>query len=287
MEITHSQSLPSLAGWDFKTTKRFNHFLTKYETLPSYKKVLSTMIKFKEMYQPIRKSSTYIDPFGNLASINEERRLKRIQIYMNKRDIINTFDKIRGKRLVVTSQGHKIFYRDYPLAKLRAKKWSGVWTVVMYDFPEKLRKLREFTRRRLKDLGFGSPQLSVLISPLPIDEGIQKLIEGEKMEKFVWTLRAKKVLGMKNQEVAQKAWPLDEINDLYRKLLGALPKIKDVADNQKLLDGWKSYFLALNHADPYLPFELLPKDWIGELCEKEFVKLGPAGFLRVLLRKLP
>ncbi len=285
MKKINSQSLPAFAEWDFKTTKRFNFFLAEYETLPSYKKVLSTMIKFKEMYQPIRKSSTYVDPFGHLASINEERKLKRIQVYMNKKDIINTFDEIHGKRLVITSRGHKIFYHDYPLAKLRTRSWDGIWTVIMYDFPEKLRKFRNFIRRKLKESGFGSPQLSVLISPLPIDEGIQELIEGEKMEKFVWTLRARKVLGMENQEVARKAWPLDEINGLYKKLLKVLPKIKNV-NNHKLLDNWKCYFLALNHADPYLPFELLPKDWMGEVCEKEFVKLGPAGFLRALLRQL-
>ena len=287
MKKVDFQSLPAFAEWDFKTVKQFNHYLANYEALPSYKRVLNTMIKFKEMYQPIGKSSTYVDPNRQLASINEERKLKRIQIYMNRRDIINTFDEIRGRRLVITSRGHKIFYKDYPLARLRKQKWDGVWTIVMYDFPEKLRRLRDLIRRRLKGLGFGSPQLSILISPLPIDEGIQKLIEGEKMEKFVWTLRAKKVLGMEDKEVARQSWSLNEINDLYKKLLVILPKVKKTLNNQKLLDSWKSYFLALNHADPYLPFELLPEDWLGEKCEKEFVKLGSAGFFRILLRKFP
>ena len=284
---SNSRSLASLAGWDFKAVKRFNHYLANYETLPSYKKVLSTMIKFKEMYQPIRKSSTYIDPFGSLASINEERKLKRIQIFMNKRDIIKTFDETRGKRFIVTSRGHKIFYKDYPLARLRKIKWNGLWTIVMYDFPEKLRILRNLIRRKLKSLGFGSPQLSVLISPLPINEGIHKLIEGERMSEFVWTLRAKKVLGMEDREVARKSWPLDEINRLYKDLLEILPKAKKAPNKPELLESWKRYFLSLNHADPYLPFELLPKDWVGEACENEFVKLGWAGSFRLILKKLP
>ena len=268
----------------FKNQKLFEKYLFRYDTLPSYKKVLSTMIKFKRMYQSIAKPMGYPDPFGQIKGTNELRRLKRSEVYLNKRDLINTFDSTHGRRLVVTSRGHKIFYKDYPLAKLREKPWDGVWTVVMYDFPEEERVERNAIRRRLMSLGFGSPQISILVSPLPIEEPIQKLLEGEDIAGRVWTLRAERILGMENQEVARKAWPVvDELNILYAELLDVLPKVKR---NKNLWEEWRTYFLAVNAADPYLPFELLPRNWWGEKCEKEFVKLGPAGFFKVLLRKL-
>jgi len=262
----------------------FDRYRANYETLPSYKKVLSSMIKFREMYQPIRRGGLYIDFSGYLAAVNEERRWKRAQIYLNKRDLIQTFDEIHGKRIVVTSRGHKIFYQDYPLARLRQKRWDGVWTVVMYDFPERERARRRRIRRRLIDLGFGCPQISILVSPLPVEEPIQKLLEGERIADRVWTLRAKRILGMDNRQVVRRAWPIiDELSQLYEELQRVLPSIKG---NDELLTQWKIYFLAINSADPYLPFELLPKDWEGEVCEREFVKLGRAGFLRALLREL-
>lgn len=242
------------------------------------------MIKFERMCRPLLKKTGYPDLFGHIKAENEWRKYQRAQILLNRRDLVNTFDETRGKRLVVTSRGHKIFYRDYPLAKLRDKPWDGVWTVVMYDFPERRRRDRRFIRRRLMDLGFGSPQISILISPLPIEGAIQELLEGEDVAEQVWTLRAERILGMENREVAQKAWPIvDELNTLYEELLEVLPRTKK---NKKLKEQWREYFLAINSADPYLPFELLPKDWRGKDCETAFVRLGSMGFIKALLRGL-
>ena len=264
--------------------KLFDKYLLAYGALPSHKKVLSTMIKFKDMYRPISKRPGYPTPFVDIEGMNAERKLQRAQVFLNKRDLIQTQDGTYGKRLVVTSRGHKIFYKDYPLAKLREKPWDGVWTVIMYDFPERERQDRRWIRQRLMNLGFGCPQISILISPLPIEEPIQKLLEGERAADQVWTLRAERILGMGNLEVARKAWPIiGELDQLYKELLRVLPNIKK---DKELLEEWKTYFLAINEADPYLPLELLPEDWQGNICEEAFVKLGPMGFFRTLLRKL-
>lgn len=268
----------------FKNQKLFKKYLRGYEVLPHYKKVLSTMIKFERMYEPVFKRPGYPDHLGYIRATNEWRKFKKSQVFLNKRDLIGTFDDVHGKRLVVTSRGHKIFYEDYPLAKLRDKPWDGVWTVVMYDFPEEERVERNAIRRRLMRLGFGSPQISILISPLPLEEPIQELLEGEDVADRVWTLRAERILGMENQEVARKAWPIvGELNILYEELLEVLPKTKK---SKELKEQWQTYFLAVNSADPYLPFELLPKSWKGKKCEKEFVKLSPIGFFKILLRKI-
>ncbi len=262
----------------------FDLYRAHYEVMPSHKKVLSSMIKFENMYQPIRKGSLYVDLSGWLAGINEERRLRRAEIFLNRRDLIQTFDETRGKRIVVTTRGHKIFYEDYPLARLRKKRWDGVWTVVMYDFPERERGQRRHLRRRLMDLGFGCPQISILISPLSIEAPVQKLLEGQGVVDWAWTLRAKRILGMDNREIAQKSWPIiGEVSELYGELLRVLPEAKS---NKELSAQWKIYFLAVNSGDPYLPRELLPEEWNGAICEKEFIKLGHAGFLRSLFAKL-
>ena len=277
------RSLAKLAGWNIETTNKFEEHLLSFRALPSYKKVLASMIKFSEMYQPIRKGRFQVDIFDQTGALNEERRLRRAQIYMNKRDFINTFDDLQGKRIVVTSRGHKIFYKDYPLAKLRKESWDGNWTVVMYDFPEKIRGRRRYLRDKLMKLGFGCPQISILISPLPLEEPVQKLVEGEKVEDFVWVLTCKRLWGLSDLEVAGRTWSIGELNRLYGKLLEALPRAKK--EKGKILEQWKAYFLAVNTADPYLPFELLPRDWVGTRCEKKFVKLGFGGSLRLLLRR--
>lgn len=264
-----------------KHPELFDKYLKRYEALPSAKKLLANMIKFEEMYKPIVKGSLFVDTFGYIQDINEQRKLKRAQIYLNQRDLIAIFDKKRGKRLVVTSRGHKIFYEDYPLAKLRKEKWDGIWTVIMYDFPETERVQRGRLRRKLMSLGFGGPQISILVSPLSIEEPVQKLLEGEGVTDKVWVLRATRILGMENHEVVRRAWPMvDEINKLYLELLRVLP---DVRRSEALSNLWGRYFSAVNSVDPYLPPELLPEDWSGEICHQEFSKLTRRNFLQTFL----
>jgi len=277
------KDLLAISNWNLITIKKFNKYISKYNLIPNYKKLAYSMIKFDEMYRPIIKGGKYVDVFGTTALSNEYRRMMRAKIFANKKDLIQSYDKKSGRRLVVTSTGHKIFYQGIPLAKLRKEKWNGYWTVAMYDIPERRVHLRNYIRKKLIRLGFGCPQKSVYVTPLPIEKEIKDLVEKEKLEHYLWVLRAKNILGMSNKAVAKRSWNLGEINDLYDKLLRVLIKIKKRKKKTKLLlEDWKLYFMAVNASDPYLPIELLPNDWKGIVCERKFLKLGPLGVLKAL-----
>ncbi|MFV1917405.1 MAG: PaaX family transcriptional regulator C-terminal domain-containing protein [Patescibacteria group bacterium] len=273
------KSLLKLTNWSPKTVDTLRNYLLAYDTIPDYKKVLRSMIKADQMYEPLTRSSLYPDILGDLKNINMYRKAQRAQVYMNKKDIIETVDLGVGKRLVLTSKGHKIFYKDYPLSILRKKKWDGIWTVVMYDFPEKIKARRQIFRHRLIRYGFGSPQISILISPLPLGRPVRELVKGEKLKEYVWVQRSEGVLGLKDEEIAKVAWPLTELNDLYTKLFEALPKIKKSINKKTALKGWGKFYLAVDSKDPYLPFELLPSAWMGEKCRKEFSKFSIARII--------
>lgn len=277
--------LIQLADWKPKEVRLLNKYALDYERTPDYKKTLSAMIKFENMYLPVKKPSYYIEKDDYRKAINQERAYKRYLVYLNKKDLVKTVDKKGQKHLLVTSRGHKIFYEEYPLARLRVKKWDRNWTIVFYDIPEKIAHVRKSFRSKLINLGFGSPQISILVSPLPLSQATNELVKGEKLSGMVWVVRAKGVLGMKNREVAQKAWPLEELDCLYRLLLEILPKVRK-RKNQELTDAWRHYFLSVNSFDPYLPFELLPKGWCGERCRRKFVRLGMDGLFMSILKRL-
>lgn len=277
-------ALPSLVGWGITTTNTFRNYLTEYRNLPQTKKLLQSMIKFSEMYKPPSKTNMGIGILKNIWGKEEIRKLKRAQIYMRNKDLITTKSEGHGKRIVVTSQGHKVFFKSYPLAKLRKTKWRGSWTLVMYDFPEKIRSKRDYLRRKLTRMGFGSPQISTLISPLPLEKPILELLKSRQLENYVWVLTCKKLWGLSDLKIAKRSWPLDKLNTLYGKLLEALPTAKE--GGPKLLKEWGELFLATSTKDPYLPVELLPQEWLGGKCRKEFIKLGPLGPLHILLETL-
>lgn len=272
-------SLVEFANWDVKTAQLFKCYLLDYENTPSSKLLLTSMIKFEEMYKPLKRGPFHFELFDVLEDVNEERAAKQAGIYLYRKDLIKVRGERGNKSLALTTRAHKIFYQEYPLAELRSKKWDGFWTIVAYDLPNIKRGDRDYLRRKLKDLGFGCPQESLYICPLPLAGALRQLVEGERLEEYVWVLRAETVLGLANKEVAGRAWNLGELNDLYSKLLESLPKIKK-SGNKGLLGEWQKHYLALDFGDPYLPFELLPDDWQGERCRKEFSKLGLFGLLK-------
>lgn len=274
------KSLYDFAEWDIKTIQSFDRLVTTYNAIPNSKNLLSSLLRFEELYQPIGHFRT--DPLGYLRGENEYREIKRARIYLANKDLIKITNSKGEKKLVLTSQGHRIFYKDYPLAELRDKKWDGHWTIVTYDFPEKLRDKRNKFRKKLMDLGFGTPHESLLVTPLKIADEISEVIESLEVKDLVWVTSASRILGMDNCEVARAAWDLDEINKLYLKLYDILPKLRKAKD-KNLSKEWRQLFLAVDATDPYLPYELLPQDWYGERCRKEFKKTNIVAAIKSII----
>lgn len=273
--------LTEFAQWDIKTINTLKRYVAALESTPSSKALISTMIEFSQMYKPVSKGIFSTNFWTDYDGINEYLHGKRLQTYLHKKDLLKTVNGTEGKTLVLTTRAHKIYYEQYPLAKLRKQKWDGTWTAVMYDFPINLKTERDYLRRKLKHLGFGCLQQSVLVSPLPLEKALQELIEGERMENHTVVLTAQRILGFTNREIAATAWNLQEINNIYEKLLQVLPKIKR-RGKSKLLGEWRTYFLATNFEDPYLPHELLPENWLGEKCKKEFTGFGLSSLLKII-----
>lgn len=281
LQKTNAPSLTGFAQWDVKTINTLRGYVASLESTPSSKALISTMIEFSHMYKDINKGPFSNNFWTDFNGINEYRRAQRAKAYLYKKDLLKTADGANGKTLVLTTRAHKIFYQQYPLARLRKQKWNGTWTVVMYDLPLNLKTERDYLRRKLKQLGFGCLQKSIMISPLPLEDAVQELLEGESLETYSVVLTAHRILGLTEREMAVAAWNLKVLSDLYNKLLEVLPKVKRTR-NSDLLDQWRAYFLGVNFEDPYLPFELLPNDWPGEKCKKEFTKLGLPGLLRTI-----
>lgn len=89
--------------------------------------------------------------------------------------------------LVLTHEGKRLALR-YDLETLalkKKKKWDGKWYVVMYDIPEKKRKLREILLARLKALGFVELQHSVFVYPYDCRNEIEFVIETYDARRYI------------------------------------------------------------------------------------------------------
>ena len=102
----------------------------------------------------------------------------------NNRDGTVTFVLSRnGKREALT----------YNLDKMSIPKltWDKVWRLVLFDIPEKKKKIREVFRYHLKRLGFVELQRSVFILPFKCRDEIDYLIEFYNIRRFVRFVEAR------------------------------------------------------------------------------------------------
>ena len=89
---TEENRLWEIGNWDVKTIKEFKDLILSYNQIPSTKKLINSMIRFKDMYQDVTANPFHFDLFSSIDDINDERRAKRSSIYLNKKDIIKTVD---------------------------------------------------------------------------------------------------------------------------------------------------------------------------------------------------
>ena len=72
----------------------------------------------------------------------------------------------------------------------RPKKWDGNWRVVIFDIPERIKKVREALRMHLRNLGFYELQKSVFICPFSCVKEINQIIDFYDISEHVRILMA-------------------------------------------------------------------------------------------------
>jgi len=173
--------------------------------------------------------------------------------------------------LKLTPRGQTKLVEYFPLFKFEKGEWDRRWRVLIFDIEEKNRKTRDSFRRKLVELGFGQLQKSVYISPFPIEEEMTEFIENLGLKGKVYLFVSPKLLAGDERALSKRIWRLDRINNQYAKILTHL-KEKGI-DKQKVKE-LKSRYLEILAEDPFLPKELLPKEWLRERVEREILNLN-------------
>ena len=76
---------------------------------------------------------------------------------------------------------------------IKPKHWDGKWRVVMFDVPEKLRRLRDSLRMHFKEIGLLELQKSVFVYPYPCEKEIEFILEFYNTRKHVRFILADKI----------------------------------------------------------------------------------------------
>lgn len=96
----------------------------------------------------------------------------------------------RGKKRYISTLKGKTKILAY---LKKDKKWDGKWRIVIFDVPETKKKMRNFFRQKLSDLGYRILQKSVWICPYNTADYVEELIEYCKAKPYIHYLLVEEI----------------------------------------------------------------------------------------------
>lgn len=81
--------------------------------------------------------------------------------------------------IVLSKDGRKIAltYNLFNMKIKEPKKWDNRWRILMFDVPERMKKVRESLRMHLKQMGFYEFQKSVFVHPYSCEDEFEYIVE--------------------------------------------------------------------------------------------------------------
>ena len=101
-----------------------------------------------------------------------------------------------GTTTLVLSENGKQKALRFNIDEMEIKKpaqWDRKWRIVMFDIPEKLKKLRDSLRFHFQEIGLNELQKSVLVYPYPCNNEIEFILELYNARKYVRFILAEKI----------------------------------------------------------------------------------------------
>ena len=114
----------------------------------------------------------YLNPISRRNSIRFNQRIKQAILRLEQRGLIKVIGEGKKREIHLTQQGEKKINDLYTGAYVipLPVRWDGKWRLVMFDVPEKRKKVRDILRMLLRSAGFVHFQDSAWTQPYPCDE---------------------------------------------------------------------------------------------------------------------
>ncbi len=140
-----------------------------------------------------------IPPSERINRIIQKRKskytFKKLIDHLSKAGYIKVKSLGAKKGVILTQKGMEKVLKIGLYKMKKRKRKDGEWVMVIFDIPEKKRKLRDFFREQLQILGFKELQKSVWVSPYDVLKEVQFLIQRFSLTKYT------KIFLIKEQEI--------------------------------------------------------------------------------------
>lgn len=167
--------------------------------------------------------------------------------------------------------------------------WDGLWTVLWYAIPEELKAAGRRLARRLRFLGFGSPQEGMWIAPRNREADVESLVADLGLDGNVAVVVGPAAAGTDAGALIRRLWDLPDLAGRYESYVAAFSPYCAHAAARSLGD--RDAFVIRTRAlaeyrrfpalDPTLPEEVVGQSWkrreVVETFHGIFETLRPAA----------
>ena len=206
---------------------------------------------------------------NDLSEINYQR-LKRGIFYLKKKGFVQSVRE-SASLPTITATGKRRLEGIVPRYE-EERVWDKRIYLVTYDLPTKQNRQRDRLRNFLKKIGCGLLQESVWLTPYNPKKLLEEFLAESKLESdlvIISSLGKDGTIGELDLiELMEKVYNLSEVNEKYKEFL------EETAKGEVSRDKIIFSFLSILKGDPQIPFEILPKDWVGREAYKVFKKFA-------------
>lgn len=109
----------------------------------------------------------------------EKYKIRRTIESLAKRKLVTVTEQGKNTLIKITERGRQrvVKFNLDEMELTRPKKWDGLWRIIIFDIPEKKKRIRDEINFRLKGMGFEPVQKSTFITPFPCKKEIDFLGE--------------------------------------------------------------------------------------------------------------
>lgn len=118
-----------------------------------------------------------IAPFVIDSKKYQRHRLNQTIKRLKKEKLVEIVEKDGSLLVKITEEG-RVKALQYKIEEMKIDKpkfWDKKWRIVIFDIPEKYKRMRDIFRKRLKILGFFRLQESVWVHPFPCAKQVEFL----------------------------------------------------------------------------------------------------------------
>lgn len=213
-------------------------------------------------YQAFNEADKILENFNHstITSIWHQLKKKKLLSYQKKQNLFNP---------IITDFGRKRLKEILPIYHEK-RPWDNKIYLIAYDIPENNHIKRNRLRKFLQDMNCKILQESIWLTPYNIRELLNEFVDQKEIPGTIIVSDIGKDGGIGDTSIKDlivKLYDLEKLNEKYEMF------IDNVNNRGKQINNLIFEYLSILKEDPQLPFELLPKVFLGSKAHEIYIQL--------------